>query len=219
MQQFEEIFEDITWRNEQLLIAKTIPFLYDFSDDHKAFLIKYSIPTIYAVWEGFVQNSFQVYVRELNKLSLQRNDFCANLVTHSVDSDFPQLKEYPFEFDKKIRFVSKLDTYFQSSFTISPKINTQSNVELEVLNRLLGRFNLKPVTDYPYKQQLKDFLQLRNRIAHGDNSLIISNDNIEDFKTRINESVVLVESLMQEVCQKIVNGYNDDKSHLRSSET
>ena len=68
MNLFDDILEDIVWRKDQLLMAKTIPFLHSFSDSHKEFLIKHSIPTIYAIWEGFVQNSFQIYVRELNKL-------------------------------------------------------------------------------------------------------------------------------------------------------
>lgn len=61
MFQFEDIIDDITWREEQLLIAKTIPYSHSFSNSHKEFLIKHSIPTIYAIWEGFVQNAFQSY--------------------------------------------------------------------------------------------------------------------------------------------------------------
>lgn len=214
---FEEITEDIVWRNEQLLIAKTLPYLHSFSESHKEFLIKYSIPTIYAVWEGFVQNSFQIYVRELNKLGLSRNDFCLNILAHSVDSTFPQLKEYPSEFDGRAKFVSKLDIYFQDDFKISSRINTQSNVELETINKILHRFNLKPLPKHLYRQQLKDLLRYRNRIAHGDNSLVLSKDNIDDFKDRIEEFVVLIERLMQEVLQRISDGYNIDESHLKKS--
>jgi HEPN superfamily RiboL-PSP-like protein len=211
---FEEISEDIVWRNEQLLIAKTLPHIYNYSNSHKEFLIKYSIPTIYAVWEGFVQKAFQIYVRELNKLGLSKNDFCLNILTHSVDSTFPQLKEYPIEFDKRAKFIFRLDNYFDGDFRISSIIKTESNVELEMINKILHRFNLKPLPKHPYKQQLSDLLKYRNRISHGDNSLIISRDNIDDFKKRIDDFVLLVENLMQEVFQRISEGYNTDKSHL-----
>lgn len=214
---FDEISEDIVWRNEQLLIAKTLPHIHNFSDSHKEFLIKYSIPTIYAVWEGFVQHSFQIYVRELNKLGLQKNDFCLNILTHSIDSTFPQLKEYPTEFDGRAKFIFKLDNYFQDEFRISSIINTQSNVELEMINKILHRFNLKSIPSNPYKQQLKDLLKYRNRISHGDNSLVISRDNIDDFTSRIDSFVTLVGQLMQEVLSRISDGYNIDQSHLKQT--
>jgi hypothetical protein len=214
---FDDITEDIVWRSEQLLIAKTLPHTYNYSDLHKEFLIKYSIPTIYAIWEGFVQHSFQIYVRELNKLSLSKNDFCINILAHSVDSSFPQLKEYPIIFDGRIKFISKLNDYLQEEFRISSIIKTESNVELEMINKILHRFNLKPIPSHPYKQQLKDLLKYRNRISHGDNSLVISKDNIDDFKTRIDNFVSLIENLMQEVFLRINIGYNVDKSHLKSS--
>lgn len=212
---FDEISEDIVWRNEQLLIAKTLPYTHDFSASHKEFLIKYSIPTIYAIWEGFVQNAFQTYVRELNKLGLSKNEFCLNILAHSVDSSFPQLKEYPIEFDKRAKFISKLDNYFQDNFRISSIIKTESNVELEIINKILYRFNLDPLPSSPYKQRLKNLLMYRNRIAHGDISLVISSNNIEDFKNRIEDFVSLIECLMQEVFQRITKGYNIDQSHLR----
>lgn len=215
MVSFDEISEDIIWRKEQLLIAKTLPYIHNFSESHKGFLIKYSIPTIYAIWEGFVQNSFQIYVRELNKLELNKNDYCLNILAHSVDSSFPQMKEYPLEFDKRAKFISKLDNFLEEDFRISPIIKTESNVELEMINKILHRFNLKPLPVHPYKQQLKVLLKYRNRIAHGDISLVITPDNIEDFKRRIDDFVNLVENLMIEVFQKISNGYNIDKSHLR----
>lgn len=217
MQLFEDISEDIIWRNEQLLIAKSLPHIYSFSDSHKEFLIKHSIPTIYAVWEGYVQNTFQTYVRELNKLELSKDDFCINILTHSVDSSFPQLKEYPVEFDKRVKFITKLDAYLENEFRINAKINTQSNVEIEMINKILHRFNLKPIPKREFKQRLRDLLMYRNRIAHGDNSLVVSKENIDDFKMRIDDFVSLVEELMQAVYQSILDGYNNDKSHLRNS--
>ncbi len=212
----EEITDDIKWRSEQLLIAKTLPFTHDFSESHKEFLIKYSIPIIYAVWEGFVQNVFQIYVRQLNKLSLTIDEYCINILAHTVDSAFPQLKEYPGDFNDRIKFIVKLNSFFQSDFQVSAIIKTQSNVELEMLNKILFRFNLDPIPHFPYKQQLKDLLKYRNRIAHGDNSLVISKDNFEDFKKRIDDFVILVESLMHEVFKNISTGYNDTRSYLNN---
>ncbi len=215
MNTFDEILEDIDWRKEQLLIVKTLPFLHDFSDSHKEFLIKYSIPTIYSLWEGFVQNSFQIYIRELNKLELKREEFCMNILTHSLEAYFPQFKEYPQEFGKKMNFIHKLHIHFEEDFRISSKVSTESNVEIEVINKLCHRFNLELLPNFPYKQRLKDFLKFRNRISHGDISLVVNQDNIDDFKTRIDTFINLVEDLMQEVYQRIKKGFNENKSYLK----
>jgi hypothetical protein len=213
MNLFDDILEDIAWRKEQLLMAKTIPFLHSFSDSHKEFLIKHSIPTIYAIWEGFVQNSFQIYVRELNKLGLRRNDYCINIFTHSLEASFPQFKEFPKEFPKKMTFMEKMNNYLEEDFRVSAKINTESNVELEVINKLCTRFNLELLPNHPYKQKLKDLLMFRNRIAHGDNSLVV---DIENFKDNIESYILLIEDLMEEVYNRMITAFNNDKSYLKN---
>jgi len=156
-----------------------------------------------------------IICRELNKLNLSKNDFCINIVTHSIDSSFPQFKEYPSEFNNRIKFIAKLDNYFSNCFIISHKINTNSNVEIEIINNILCRFNLELLPNYPYKQQLKDLLKSRNRIAHGDNSLVISGEDIDDFKRQIDEHILLVKNLMSEILKRISDGFNVDKNYLR----
>ena len=66
----DEINSDIQWRMSELASLKTIPLRYNLLSHHKEMLIKYTIPSIYALWEGFVKNSFELYVREINKLNI-----------------------------------------------------------------------------------------------------------------------------------------------------
>ncbi|MFH7002089.1 MAE_28990/MAE_18760 family HEPN-like nuclease [Flavobacterium bizetiae] len=213
MNQLDDIIEDVEWRKTQLLIVKTLPFLHDFSTEHKEFLIKYSIPTIYALWEGYVQNSFQIYVRELNKLRLQRKDFCLNILAHSLDASFPQFREYPKEFEKKMVFISKLEKFIEEEFRISSIINTQSNVELEVINRICLRFNIDQLPKLPYKQQLQDLLKFRNRISHGDISFVINSENVEDFKVRIDGFITLIETLMHEIYERMLLAFHTNETY------
>jgi hypothetical protein len=57
-----KIGEDIDWRVSELMTIKTFPLHYELSEHHKKFFLKYSVPSIYAVWEGFVKNSFRLYM-------------------------------------------------------------------------------------------------------------------------------------------------------------
>jgi hypothetical protein len=83
-----------------------------------------------------------------------------------------------------------------------------------MLNKILYRFSLNPIPSYPYRQNLKDLLKFRNRIAHGDIFLVVDESTIDDFMRRIEDFVILVKELMELVCQNIISGYKEEKSYL-----
>lgn len=215
MNNFTDISEDINWRKGQLLICKTLPFLHSFSDDHKFFLVKNSIPIIYSIWEGFVQCSFQTYARELNRLNLSKQELCNNIVVHTLESKFPQLRSYPLDYTKRERFITQFDDFLINSFSINNKVDTESNVGLSVLNKLLHKFNLQNIPHYPYEQDLKNLLAFRNRISHGDISLVVNGSNIDEYTTRINSFNNTIEDLMDLVLERFVDGFNHSKSYLK----
>lgn len=80
----EEIIADINWRVSELASLKTIPFRYNITESHKNILIKYTMPSIYSLWEGFIKSSFQSYIRELNNLNIPIQNTHINLLTHTI---------------------------------------------------------------------------------------------------------------------------------------
>jgi len=70
-------------------------------------------------------------------------------------------------------------------------VPTESNVNLKVLNRILERFCI-PEIDSKYSSGLNKLLLFRNKIAHGENSIIVN-------MTHVTEFVSLVENLMLDV--------------------
>jgi hypothetical protein len=68
---------------------------YGFSNTDEELFLYYSIPIVYATWEGFIQTSFQIYVRELNKLELTIDQVCDSIIIYHIESTFPQFKQYP----------------------------------------------------------------------------------------------------------------------------
>lgn len=185
-----EILADIDWRTSELATLKSIPIRYSFSPDHRELHIKYSIPAIYSIWEGFIKNCFTVYSNHLNTLSLNRSNISYALLTHQIDSecDFSNPRVH---FDKKMKLVQSLDDLFQDTITIKPTVPTESNVNLKVLNRLLERFCI-PELDEDYSKGLNKLLLFRNKIAHGENSIIVN-------MTHVTEFISLVENLMLDV--------------------
>ncbi|MFI0431297.1 MAE_28990/MAE_18760 family HEPN-like nuclease [Mariniflexile sp. HMF6888] len=195
----QEILADIEWRTSELATLKSIPIRYSFSPDHKDLHIKYSIPAIYSIWEGFVKNCFAIYSNHLNTLSLNRSEISYALLTHQLDSecDFNNPRVH---FDKKMKLVQSLDELFQDIINIKPAVPTESNVNLKVLNRILERYCITEV-DGKYNSGLNKLLLFRNKIAHGENSIIVNMTHVTEFISLV-ENMMLDVVIGVEICEK-----------------
>lgn len=112
---------------------------YKLSRKHYSLLSVQSISILYSYWEGFVQNSFRLYIEYLNSLNIEFDLFCDEIVVFHMDKTFKQFKEYPEKSKQKISFYGKLQNHFlQSRHEIFQTVDTESNVGFMVLNKLLG---------------------------------------------------------------------------------
>lgn len=196
----EEIMADIDWRYSELSILRTLPFRYGLSDEHKSFLFRYSIPIIYSLWEGFIKSAFECYVRKINQLELNISQLNSKLIAHAIDShDKLNLQNPRVRFKTKIEFVESLTEFASNSIKISSKIPTTSNVNYKVLNEILERFNLEKIPIKNFKDPLNKFLRFRNSVSHGDNSIPVTEKDIDFFCSLIND-------LMSEVYDRMNNG-------------
>jgi len=186
----DEIVADIDWRISELATLKSIPIRYSFRPDHKEIHIKYSMPAIYALWEGFVKNCFVVYSNHLNSLSIRRDEISISLLTHQLDSecDFNSPRA---NFDSKQRIVALLDSLLAEVIIIKPNVPTESNVNFKVLNKILERFCIDKIDD-KYENGLNKLLRFRNTIAHGENSIVVNMTHVTEFTT-------LIENLMLDI--------------------
>ena len=203
----QEIMSDIEERKTLMSQIKLLCLRYSFSEEDEQLFLNYSIPMIYSIWEGFVQTSFQTYIRELNKLELDVNNVCKQILVYHIESKFKQFKEYPEKIDGKIKFFDQLNSFYQSQkFEIYTPINTESNVGWKVLNRILTNFNLEKIPDntepnYSLPEELDKFLlKIRNNVAHGQNAIVVNRKDLE-------RAVKLVERLMELVFERITTGY------------
>lgn len=190
----DEILADIDWRVSQLATLKSIPIRYSFSPEHKELQIKYSIPGIYAIWEGFVKSSFIIYSNHLNTLSIGRSEIAMPLLTHQLDSEC-DFNSPRINFDSKQRMVLLLDSLLTEIVVIKPNVPTESNVNFKVLNKILERFCIDKVSD-GYEQKLNKLLLFRNKIAHGENSISVN-------LTHVTEFTATVENLMLDIAINI----------------
>lgn len=186
----DEILADIDWRVSQFATLKSIPIRYNFSQEHKELQIKYTIPAIYAIWEGFVKSIFIIYSNHLNTLSILRSEIAMPLLTHHLDSkcDFNNPRMH---FDSKQKLVSLVDSLLTDIVIINPSVPTESNVNFKVLNKILERFCIDKVSD-EYGAKLNKLLLFRNKIAHGDNAISVNLTDVTEF-------ISTVENLMLDI--------------------
>lgn len=209
----QEIRSDIDERQKLILQIKTLYLRYEFTEKDEQLFLMYSIPTIYAIWEGFVQTAFQTYIQELNKLNLTINTICKPILVYHIENSFKQFREYPERFNGKVAFFDKLNVFYSAEFIdITQAVNTESNVGFDVLNKILKTFNLENVSEYPeprysLSQELDNFLlKIRNAVAHGQNSIVVNREDLD-------RAIKLINILMDLVLEKIIKGF-ENRSYL-----
>ena len=150
---------------------------YGLSEKHYSLLSVQSIAILYSYWEGYIQNSFQMYIDYLNEKNIPLRDYCDEIIVYHMENKFKQFREYPEKTKGKITFYDRLDEHFaEKRQDLYRVVNTESNVGFDVLNKLMVQFALEKFPEYwgKYKypnQSLKDslnsFIRYRNGVAHG----------------------------------------------------
>ena len=198
-----EILADIEWRVKELTAIKTLPLKHYLNNSEKNIASKFAIPNVYSLWEGYVKFVFRTYLNEINSLNLKYDQLHNNILTHGFDTKYPQFTTgIKNEFKSKCKFFDSFFSSLINPISIDAKLPTESNVNWKVLNKLLQRFNLVEFPEVPNKSNLDNLLRIRNSVAHGENSVTIT-------QKMINANVKNVTSLMDELMFKILDGCNN----------
>ena len=205
----QELLQEVDWRTNELSIIRTIPLLFNFSDKQNEILEKYSVAAIYSIWEGFVTKSFTLYIREINGLNLTYDKINLNILTHDIFIKFDLTEEERKHFKHKCSFVDNISEYSKLPLTISTNLPTEANVNFKVINKILNHFNLEKLPENDFDGRLNKLLRYRNNIAHGECSLPVTKEIIQDFNLTVIDA-------MHEVTTRIIEGFIN-KNYLNAS--
>ncbi|OQX21167.1 MAG: hypothetical protein BWK80_34215 [Desulfobacteraceae bacterium IS3] len=214
-----EIIEEremVLFEIERTLFTKR----YNLSRKHFEIFAVQSIAMIYSIWEGFIQQTFQLYITELNRKKLELQDFSDEIIIFHMENTFKQFKDYPQKEKRKTNFYSQLSLFFLTkNYTLYSQINTEDNLGFDILNKILKTFSLDPFTEHwkkykhpnpNLKESLNTFLRYRNGVAHGGD--ISSEEKVtQEVYVKYKN---LVRDLMYEIQLKMVTGLKD-KTYLR----
>ena len=188
----EELAADIDWRNAELAELRVILHKAHLTPVQRETYIRYIVPAIYAIWEGFVKKSIGLYSKEIYNSNVSLVSLHENLLTHAITMDEKlALDRARTNFKTQKEFSLYISDFLNKEFPIDGKIPTKSNINSEVLSDILERFNLG-VIEKKLKSKLDKLLKFRNTIAHGDNSIPVKEENIDEFISLVQDLMVVI---------------------------
>lgn len=149
------------------------------------------IPMIYAHWEGFVVDALKIMLKHLNQLDLQSSQLPTNLVVVSLGDSYRTLSGKQ-SFEQRINFTQNFNELLGKPVKFKTKVDTKSNLKSNVFEDLCVAFGFD---SSKFEEQLHDIdrlVNIRNSIAHGENSMQPDMQNIEKYITSVKGAMDLL---------------------------
>ncbi|QII37349.1 hypothetical protein G3M83_06380 [Rouxiella badensis] len=186
----EEINETNSWRDREFAKFRVNP--------HQVESILWGrmcVPMIYANWEGFVVSSLKMLLQHLNNLELTPVQMPTRLVVVGLGDSYRSLSGKQ-SFEQKCVFTDKFNELLRTTVRFKTKIETKSNLHSQVLKELCQMFNFNYARFSDTTSTLDRLVYVRNCIAHGENSILPTPENIENFIDAVKKSIDI---LMDEI--------------------
>jgi len=209
------IEEHIQWRVTELALIKKI-YLKLQTGEEKRFFLQSSIPTIYAIWEGFVKKILKSLLQFLDTKEISSENISEELLVWSLSDKIKALKDSE-DFKKKIKNSQLLIQALGNEVRFSRfKIDTKSNLNDRVLKELCSNFGLFEIEEFFSNDELiglRQLIEKRNIIAHGgQNALVI--ESLDD----VQEYIVLVTNLMDNWIL-FIDDFLENEKYLKAVES
>ncbi|WP_283789468.1 MAE_28990/MAE_18760 family HEPN-like nuclease (plasmid) [Bermanella sp. WJH001] len=181
---------DNNWRDGELAKFKVNPHKVD-----QQLWDRMCIPMIYAHWEGYVVSSLRVLIGHLNKLQLSPKEVDTKLIVIGLGNTYNSLSGKQ-RFDQKVDFTNKFIGLFENAIKFKKEIDTKSNLNSKVLKELCDMFGFKFDSFENVSSDINRIVTFRNKIAHGENSILPDTDSIEKY---ISSVAIATDILLQEI--------------------
>ena len=171
----EEIIASKEWRMRELENLKKIGIiaLNTYPEKVKEQYLRMCIPYIYAHWEGFVVEVFKLLITYLNNEHLEKKKVRNELYTFSLQNVLRPLAGKQ-NFEQSCQFIEKFVGDFEQTLYIEPALLTaKSNLNYKQMLTILNKFGMSNCVE-KYKSEINQLVNQRNRIAHGENGIIIA---------------------------------------------
>lgn len=172
------------WRVQEMEFCRKTPFLYTNNNfrPHMGRFWKLCIPIIYAHWEGFVVASMKSAVDYINNMQIPYSKAPKNMILLANKARFGYLQGN-CTLEKQNKFLNEFLQAQTDGIHIDCRlISANSNLNYSQLEKMLAYFGIA-ISDVlvSNKQSIEKLVWYRNSIAHGENSIQVTQKDIEDF--------------------------------------
>lgn len=179
------------------------------SDDDVRIVLKSILPLIYSHWEGYVVSSLRKLHNWLTSLNYPYSKFTNSILTVSYEEYIKNLMQSEI-YSKKEKHLEIIISNFSNNVVFPPKINVKSNVSFEIIkSELCMKYNFSLNNFAKFEKDLNTFINLRNKIAHGE----LGKVEFESYSD-IQKYVDLLSDLMDTLNLEISN-FCQNKLYLR----
>lgn len=156
---------DFAWRRKELkLIKDQIP---NKNSPKQNAALRFSVPILYAHWEGFVKKSCELYLEYVANKYLKHNELKPQFIALSLTKRLGNLEIKNIE--EKTKTVEFLLNEIDRKSNVLTKnvIQTRSNLKYHVLKEILFIIGIDEKKFAHKKSLINDLVDSRNNIAHG----------------------------------------------------
>ena len=194
-----ELTEEILWRYKELKNIKKLYFanikkktisigniqkiIHENTSESK-YILRSSIPLIYAHWEGFFKKYIDLFNLRLNIFSVNYNKL-DNILLSILTKDKHTIKHKKSDF----KFTEIL-------------IDTESNLSWKVIEKFAIKYNFNTKRLASYQDKINQLLKIRNGISHGENAYHFENFvKIQEFIDLILKLMIILKNLVIDCLQ------------------
>jgi hypothetical protein len=187
------IEDDYAWRRKELKIIND--YVSDKPSPKQSASLRFSIPILYAHWEGFVKKSTEIYLEYVAKKYLNHNELKPQFVALSLAKKLGNLEIKNLE--EKAKTVSFLINELNSKSNIltANVIQTKSNLKYHIFKEILFIIGIKESKFSSYESLINDLVDARNNIAHGDYLRV----DFNTYQSMFNEVQEIMKTLKTEI--------------------
>jgi hypothetical protein len=143
---------------------------------------------IYAHWEGYIVSSLKILIEHLNTLNLTPSDIQTKLLVLGLSDEYKSLSGKQ-SFLQRVEFTNKFKNLLGKAIKFKKKVDTKSNLRAEILEELCLIFDFDFGKFHDCTSIIDRLVNVRNSIAHGENSFVITADNVHSYIEKITNSM------------------------------
>jgi RiboL-PSP-HEPN len=187
------IGNDYAWRRKELKIIKDqIP---PNPSPKQSAALRFSVPILYAHWEGFVKKSCELYLEFVAKKYLKHSELKPQFVALSLAKNIGNIDIKNIEERSKVVEFLINEIEKKSNILTKNVIQTKSNLRYSVLEEILFIMGIDETNFANKKSLINDLVDARNNIAHGDYLRV----EYEAYNSMHQDTQLLMEQLKTEI--------------------